>query len=89
MEARGVKVKEQVSASAKLGATEARKLIRDAGKIYIAKGKKLDEFDGGKATKEILEKMLGTTGNLRAPTVKAGKKLLVGFNEDVYGKVFG
>jgi arsenate reductase-like glutaredoxin family protein len=89
MEARGVKIKEQVSASAKLGATEARKLIRDAGKIYIAKGKKLDQFDGGKATKEILEKMLGTTGNLRAPTVKAGKKLLVGFNEDVYGKVFG
>ncbi len=89
MEARDVTIKEKVSASAKLGATEARKLIRDAGAIYIAKGKKLDQFAGGKATKEILEKMLGATGNLRAPTVRAGKKLLVGFNEDVYGKVFG
>ena len=78
-----------MSASAKLGASEARKLIRDAGKIYITKGKKLDEFAGGKATKEIVEKMLGATGNLRAPTIRVGKKLLVGFNEDVYGRVFG
>jgi arsenate reductase-like glutaredoxin family protein len=89
MEARGVKIKERVSASAKLGASEARKLIRDAGTIYIAKGKKLDEFPGGKATKNILEKMLGSTGNLRAPTIQVGKKLLVGFNEDVYTEVFG
>jgi hypothetical protein len=33
--------------------------------------------------------MLGSTGNLRAPTMKVGKKLLVGFNEDVFGQVFG
>ena len=89
MEARDVKIKERVSASAKLGETEARKLIRDAGTSHIAKGKKLDEFKGGKATKDIVEKMLGSTGNLRAPTIRVGKKLLVGFNEDVYTKVFG
>ena len=89
MEARGVKIKDHVSAIAKLGASEARKLIRGAGKIYVAKGKKLDEFAGGRASKEIVEKMLGATGNLRAPTIRVGKKLLVGFNEDVYGEVFG
>jgi len=33
--------------------------------------------------------MLGATGNLRAPTIRVGKKLLVGFNEDVYREVFG
>ena len=48
-----------------LPASEARKLIRDAGKIYIAKGKRLDEFAGGKATKEIVEKMLGANGQPR------------------------
>ena len=89
MEARDVKVKEQVSASAKLGESEARKLIRDAGTIHIAKGKKLDEFAGGKATKNIVEKMVGATGNLRAPTIRVGKKLIVGFNEDLYTTVFG
>ena len=27
---------------------------------------------------------VGTTGNLRAPTIRAGKTLVVGFSEDVY-----
>jgi len=64
----------------------ARELIREAKKIYIAKGKKLEEFEGGSAKKEIVEKMLGSTGNLRAPTVKVGSTLLVGFNEETYSK---
>ena len=32
--------------------------------------------------------MLGPTGNLRAPTVRAGATLVVGFNEDAYVDVF-
>jgi hypothetical protein len=78
-----------VSASKKLGETEARELIRGAKKIHIAKGRKLDEFAGGSAKKEIVEKMLGATGNLRAPTIKVGSTLLVGFNEELYTKVLG
>ena len=89
MEAKGIEVKEKVSASQKLGEPEAKDLIRGASRIYVAKGKKLDEFAGGTAKKEIVEKMLGSTGNLRAPTIRVGKKLLVGFNEDVYEKNLG
>lgn len=37
----------------------------------------------------LLEHMLGSTGNLRAPTVKRGKTLLVGFNADEYEKSLG
>lgn len=87
MEENKNQVRETVSAGKKLGEAEARKLIRDAKKIYIAKGKKLDEFDGGRATKDIVEKMLGSTGNLRAPTIKASKNLVVGFNAELYEKV--
>lgn len=87
MEARGLEAKEKVSASKKLGEADAKKLINEAATIHVAKGKKLDTFDGGTAKKEIVEKMLGATGNLRAPTIKSGKTLLVGFNEDVYGDV--
>jgi arsenate reductase-like glutaredoxin family protein len=89
LEARGVEVTDTVSASKKLGEKEARGLIREARSIVVAKGKKLDEFEGGKASKEIVEKMLGTTGNLRAPTIVVGDKLVVGFNEEVYAKVLG
>ena len=89
MEDNSVRVTEKISASQKLGEKEARELIRGSSKIFIAKGKKLDEFPGGKATKEIVEKMLGSTGNLRAPTIRVGKTLLVGYNEETYRKVFG
>jgi hypothetical protein len=34
----------------------------------------------------VLEAVLGPTGNLRAPTLRVGKTLLVGFSEEVYRK---
>jgi arsenate reductase-like glutaredoxin family protein len=37
---------------------------------------------------ELLKAMLGPTGNLRAPALRAGKTLLIGFNEDMYQAVF-
>ena len=55
----------------------------------MAKGKKVSEFKGGRATADAVAAMLGPTGNLRAPTIRMGKKLLVGFNEDAFGKAFG
>ena len=33
--------------------------------------------------------ILGPTGNLKAPTLKIGDTLLVGFNEETYKKVLG
>lgn len=78
-----------MSASKRLGEKDARELIRGASKIYIAKGNSLEEFPGGKVTKELVEKMLGSTGNLRAPAIRVGKTLLVGFNAETYARVFG
>jgi len=78
-----------VPASRKLGEVEARQLLAGAEKVWIAKGKKVDAFAGGPADDEVIGKMLGSTGNLRAPTIRAGKRLLVGFNEDIYRDVLG
>jgi hypothetical protein len=33
--------------------------------------------------------MLGPTGNLRAPCLRAGKTVIVGFNEDLFGDLLG
>jgi hypothetical protein len=33
--------------------------------------------------------ILGPTGNLRAPTIRKGKTLLVGFSEEAYRQVLG
>ncbi len=89
MEERAVEIGETAPASRKLGEDKARELIAGAKKITIAKGKKLDVFDGGSATDEVASKMLGSTGNLRAPTIVVGDRLVVGFNEDIYREVFG
>ena len=66
---------------------EVTRPFGNARKIYVAKGQKLEEFAGGKATKELVAKFLGATGNLRAPTLRVGKNLLVGFNETIYEKI--
>ncbi len=36
----------------------------------------------------LLAHMLGPTGNLRAPAIRRGKTLLVGFNEEAYASLF-
>lgn len=76
-------------ASAKLGRDDAAELAKAASKVIVAKGKKVQEFKGGSAAKEVVDAMLGPTGNLRAPTARSGKTVVVGFNEDAYGAVFG
>ncbi|NOX57451.1 MAG: hypothetical protein GXP29_01165, partial [Planctomycetes bacterium] len=56
----------------------------------VSKGPKVTRFDLKKAsqpTADIATTMLGPTGNLRAPTLRVGKTLLIGFNEDVYAEV--
>ncbi len=89
MDARGLEPKETVPASRKLDAEEAKELAGSAQAVTVAKGKKVTEFEGGNATDELIAAMLGPTGNLRAPLIRAGKQVLVGFNEEAYTEVLG
>jgi arsenate reductase-like glutaredoxin family protein len=89
LDANGIEPKETTSASKKLGRADAAAIAKAASKVIVAKGKKLDEFvTGGKASKATVDAMLGPTGNLRAPCLRVGKTVLVGFNEEVYEAVF-
>ena len=52
--------------------------------------KKVDEFSvGARPAPNAVEAMLGPTGNLRAPTIRRGKTVVVGFNEEAYERIFG
>ncbi len=87
-----MKIKAETNANAKLGADKAKALIKDASKVIVMKGKKVTTFDLKKdkaKSDDMLAVMLGTTGNLRAPTVVRGKTVLVGCNKDIYDDVFG
>jgi len=88
LDANGIEVKETVPASRKLGADDAAELLGQASRLIAAKGKNLIEFrTAGDAADEATAAMLGPTGNLRAPTLRIGKTLLVGFNEEAYQNV--
>ena len=74
----------------RMGAKEALALARQVDEIVVARGKKTVTFDMKKsrpADAELLEHLLGPTGNLRAPAIRRGKKLLVGFDADTYERV--
>ncbi len=86
-----VAIKEQVSANKnKLGRDDALRLAQDVDEVIVAKGKKVVRFDTRKESPDeevLLKAMLGPTGNLRAPVVRRGKTLVVGFSDEVYGDV--
>jgi len=67
-------------------------LVNSVSQLLVAKGKKvvaLDLKQDKPSQEEILKLILGPTGNLRAPTLKVGKKLVIGFDETMYKSVFG
>jgi len=72
------------------GRADALELAKAADTIHVAKGKKVVTFHMKKDTPDdetLLSHLLGPTGNLRAPTIRKGKTLYVGFNEDVYKNI--
>jgi hypothetical protein len=62
-------------------------VLRDVDDLYVTKGKKVVHVDlrAGRPPKaELLGLLLGPSGNLRAPTVRRGRTLVVGFDESTY-----
>ncbi len=89
MEANGIPIKERVPASRKLQAVDSKELLKSASRLIALKGKKVSEFKVAKSVPaEAVAAMLGPTGNLRAPTIRKGKTLIVGFNEEVFEREF-
>lgn len=70
---------------------EALAMLADVDEIYSAKGKRVTHVDLKKerpSNETLLSLMLGPTGNLRAPTLRVARTLLVGFDQATYDKMF-
>jgi arsenate reductase-like glutaredoxin family protein len=70
---------------------EALEMVRQVDEVYAIKGKKVIHLDLRKERPDkavLKEILLGRTGNLRAPTLRIGRKLVVGFNQETYLKLF-
>ena len=65
-------------------------ILKDGDSLHVGRGKKTVLYTPDADTKdEILKVSLGRTGNLRAPTLRIGKKLYVGYNEEMYKELLG
>ena len=81
-----MEIKETIPASRKLQLGDAEGLLKGKSELVVCKGKKVDRFKK-KDFGDGAERMLGPTGNLRAPTMIVGKVVVVGYSDDVYAEV--
>lgn len=62
-------------------------MARQAARVVVSKGRKtvvFDMRDNPPDDATLLAALLGPTGNLRAPALRSGDTLLVGFSQDAY-----
>jgi arsenate reductase-like glutaredoxin family protein len=82
---------EQVDAKkVRMGPEQVMSLLEDVDQLYVAKGTKVVHLDlkqDRPARATLLGLLLGPSGNLRAPTLRKGRALLVGFDEPTYKAV--
>lgn len=63
----------------------AWQLLAEGEKVYVAVGRKVEEFNPATADRELfLKKVVGPSGNLRAPTLRAGQVFYVGYHPELY-----
>ena len=76
----------------KLQFKDGLELLKGMNELYAMRGKKVVHLDlkKDKPDEATLKGLLmGPTGNLRAPTFKVGKTVMIGFEEETYKKVLG
>jgi hypothetical protein len=74
------------------GRDEAFRLARSVKRVVAGRGKTVITFDMTKSPPDdetLATYLLGPTGNLKAPTIRIGDTLLVGFNEQAYQLALG
>ena len=74
----------------KRGRAEALALARSVARVVVGKGKKVVTIDMKKDAPDddtLAKLLLGPTGNLKAPTLRIGNTLLVGYSEEAYKHV--
>jgi arsenate reductase-like glutaredoxin family protein len=88
LEERAASVGHQVDArKERMSPDEAVKLARSIRHLFVAKGTKLVHFDmraESLSDADLKKLLIGPSGNLRAPTARAGDRLFVGFNPEEY-----
>ena len=88
IETHQVSIKDVVDArKERIDARKAWGLPHKAKSINTAKGKKVEKWNPSSDDKAaILQRVMGPSGNLRAPTYRIKDEFVVGFNPELYDK---
>ena len=93
LEKHKVSIDTQVNAKKTILANpEALGLLSQVDELYATKGTKVIHVNLKTARPDdetLLSLVIGPSGKLRAPTLKKGRTLIVGFDEATYQHVFG
>ena len=85
-------IRETVNATKqRYGDKDLMKVLGDATRVIVAKGKKTVEFDLAKdppKKADLVNACLGPSGNLRAPALRKRKTWVIGFHADTYDELF-
>jgi hypothetical protein len=76
----------------RIGEKAALAIARGMRRVVVARGAKVVTFDARKerpSDADLVATIMGPTGNLRAPALKIGDTLVVGFNEELYDRILG
>ena len=92
LESIDVQPDEQVDArKVRLQRDDALALAREVNEIYATRGQKVIHLNLKKDPPDdetLIKLLIGPSGNLRAPTLRKGKTLIVGFDEPTYEQLF-
>lgn len=86
-----MKIDERVDARKnEIKADAAWDIFKDMSSLYVGRGKKTVTYTPNADSRdEILKISLGRTGNLRAPALRVGNLMYVGYNDAMYEELTG
>ena len=68
-----------------IGPDQVWDFLATAATVYVASGQKMLSFKPDSSNKEeLINKATGRTGNLRAPALRVGNDLYIGYNAVMY-----
>lgn len=87
LDAKSAAIKEErASKKSPMSDAEARTLLASVDEVVLSRGKAQRRVNARRAS---LDDLRGPTGGFRAPMVKVGKRLLVGFSKEALEETLG
>ncbi len=87
----GVTAREVVDArKSPIAAADVNAVLDGVKQVSVARGKSVHQASATEVAgdPDLMKKLIGPSGNLRAPAIVVGARLLVGFNSEMYDNFF-